>query len=44
MIEWYGYIRWEDLLSGKNDVEVVLKPSVSSTGNLVDKDGKLIGD
>ena len=44
LIEWYGYIRWEDLLSGKNDVEVVLKPSVSSTGNLVDKDGKLIGD
>ena len=40
---WYGYISWEDLLSGKNDVKVVLNPRVSSGGNLVDKDGNVIG-
>ena len=44
LIDWYGYISWEDLLSGKNDVRVILTPKVSSMGNLVDKDGKLIGD
>ena len=42
-IIWYGYISWEDLLSGKNDVKVVLNPRVSSGGNLVDKDGNVIG-
>ena len=42
-IIWYGYISWEDLLSGKNDVKVVLYPRVSSGGDLVDKDGNVIG-
>lgn len=42
-IIWYGYISWEDLLSGKNDVKVVLYPRVSSSGALVDKEGNVIG-
>ena len=42
-IIWYGYISWEDLLSGKNDEKVVLYPRVSSSGALVDKEGNVIG-
>ena len=42
-ITWGGYISRQDLLEGSKKADIILYPKVSSMGNLVDKDGNVIG-
>lgn len=42
-ITWGGYISRQDLLEGSKKADIILYPKVSSMGNIVDKDGNVIG-
>ena len=43
-IEWYGYISWEDLLAGKNNIKTLVETKFTGGGKPLDEEGNVIGE
>ena len=43
-IEWYGYISWEDLLAGKNNIKTLVETKFTGGGIPLDEEGNVIGE
>ncbi|WP_278884955.1 hypothetical protein [[Ruminococcus] torques] len=43
-IERYGYISWEDLLAGKNNIKALIETKFTGGGKPLDEDGNVIGE
>ena len=43
-IERYGYISWEDLLAGKNNIKTLVETKFTGGGKPLDEEGNVIGE
>ena len=41
---WYGYISWEDLLAGKNNIKTLVETKFTGGGKPLDEEGNVIGE